>query len=96
MSSIQIIEERREPLPVQNEDKVLPFYRWEKRAILGYRGRRFLVFMDNLTSATYIEEITTGDLKYIEDELLHQELSLFAQTKGFLDMMLPLQKGNYL
>ena len=93
MQSIQIIEEIREPLNISNEDQTLTYYRWEKRAILGYRGRRFLVFVDNLTVNTYIEEITSGNLEYIEDDSLHQELSMFANSKGFLTMLLPLQKG---
>ena len=95
MQTFQIIDERRKPMPMANDDPSLNFYRWEQRAILGQGMRQFLVFVDNLGSPfpnNYIEEITTGDLKRIEEDSLHAELSAFAQDKGFLNIIRPIAK----
>lgn len=92
MQSFQIIDEKRIPLEIFNKDKTLSFYRWEQRAIIGKSLRRFIVFVDALTNQNYIEEITTGDIKYIEDDSLHNDLSEFVMNKGFLTLMLPILK----
>ena len=95
MQDFQIIDEKREPLNVWNETN-LPYYRWEKRAILGWNFRTFLVFVDNYGNGTgpknYIEEITAGSLQCIKDNSLWKALSNFAHQHELLNILTPLSK----
>jgi hypothetical protein len=72
---------------------LLPYYRWEHRVTIGYNGRRYMVFLDNLNNTAYVEDCT-HDLKKIEDESLWQALIRFATTNGYLDMMVPMTKNK--
>ena len=43
-----------------------------------------MVFLDNRTGTTYVEEVTGGSLKAVEEDELWQELVQFSQDKGFM------------
>lgn len=92
MSRFQILNERRFPLTVDGEDKLLPYYRFDHRATLGWGTREFMVFCDNLTNKLYIEEITGGHLVVINDDSLFEAIHRYATQQGFCDMMAPLPK----
>jgi hypothetical protein len=101
MSEFYIVNEKRFPLPVEtpvsdaeacNLD-LLPYYRWEHRATIGRRGRRYMVFLDNLKQTAYIEDTTNG-LEKIEDENLWKSIFYFATEKGFLMVIPPLMKPS--
>jgi hypothetical protein len=100
MSRIQIIDEKKYPLTMHQEDG-LPYYRWEHRATLAMMGRRYMVFVDNgvrgngimmIPPCAYIEEIGASDLKKIEDGSLFLALQNFAEEKGFLEIQFPINK----
>lgn len=93
MQEFQILDERRFCLQLSKQiNKDSSVWRFEHRATIGYRGRTFLVLVDNLTTSIYIEEITTGHLEKIEDDSLHTALSVFAEEKGFCRILPPLLK----
>ncbi len=93
MSGFYIINEKRFPLQVENFSNVdmLPYYRWDHRVTLGYNGRRFIVFIDNLKQEIYIEEYTTK-LEKISDDSLWKGLFEYATQKGFLMILSPMLK----
>lgn len=100
MPRIQILDERRYPLPKLNKDK-LPYFRWEHRATLGRGLRTYLVFVDNgiykeetwfKMPEAYIEDITTGNLEAIKDEELFNEIHSFAENLKLMTIQLPLAK----
>lgn len=95
MSEFRLINEKRFPLDVHSsEDNVdlLPYYRWEHRVTLGYRGKRFMVFLDNLESKAYIEDITNGKLEIIEDDNLWEAVFNYATTEKYLNILKPMMK----
>jgi hypothetical protein len=100
MSRIQILDEKKYPLPMMNKDN-LPYYRWEHRVTLSYKGKRYMAFIDNgirerdkiiTFPKAYIEEITTGNLEYIKDEDLVFELHRFLEALNFLEIQMPIRK----
>ena len=91
MSCFTIVDERRYPLKI-NQDNMIDFYRWEHRVTLGYRGRRLMVFLDNLVSTIYVEEVTAGGLEYIKDDKLVESVKRYAKANGFLNLMPPMMK----
>jgi hypothetical protein len=54
-----------------------------------------MVFVDDMEHKLYIEEITTGDLKTIDDDTEFDDLFKFCENKGLLQRW---QRGhtNYL
>jgi len=101
MSEYQLLDEKRYPLKVReviDNANLLSYYRWEHRVTIGYNGRRFMVFIDNLGTGKgpilYIEEITSGSSEKIKDESLFQSLIKFATEKGFLGVFPPLWKHS--
>jgi len=102
MSEFYLVNEKRFPLPVRapsskedgvlsvNED-LLPYYRWEHRVTVGYNGRRYMAFLDNLKETIYVEDCTE-DLKTIDDDNLWHAVVHFAQEHGYLNMMPPIMK----
>lgn len=100
----QIIDEKRYPLDVQssivqrNKVTSLPYHRWEHRVTIGYNGKLFMVFIDNgdisnyIWPKIYIEKIIASGFEFIEDESLFESLLNFAQLKGFVNMLPPMQK----
>lgn len=95
MSDFKIANEKRFPLVVTNStDNVdlLDYYRWEHRVTISYGFKKFMVFLDNLTSSLYIEEITTGNLETINDDSLWSSLFKWATDKGFINILPPLPK----
>ncbi|MHA2069835.1 MAG: hypothetical protein ACXABY_36180 [Candidatus Thorarchaeota archaeon] len=97
MQDFQIISEKRYPLKVFNvSDNVdlLPYHRWEHRVTLGRRGRRYMVFLDNLKQSVYIEEITDGRVERIDDESLWKDVFRHATEKGYLNMLPPIYKPH--
>ena len=98
MKDFQVIDERRYPLKVETHNTdMLPYYRWEHRVTLGkyMQGsfRTFMVFIDNITTKLYIEEINTGNtLQVIEDDELFEALSVFADEGGYVKILAPLLK----
>jgi len=95
MSEYKIINERRFPLKVHSindNNDLLEYHRWEHRVTIGRRGKRYMVFLDNLENTIYIEEITSGSLEQIDDDPLLESLSRFAASKGFLAILPPLPK----
>lgn len=101
MSKIKIIDERKYPLPNVNKDQ-LSYYRWEHRATLSINNRKFIVFLDNgikiepisVPGKAYIEEITDGSMKVIQEDELFKLLHEFSTKKGFLDFQMPIKKGK--
>lgn len=73
---------------------LLPFWRWEHRVTIGYRAREFMVFLDQMAQALYIEEISGGHLERVEDESLFESLLTFAREKGFCEMAMPIMKPS--
>lgn len=95
MSEFQLINEKRFPLKVRDSSDnvdLLPYYRWEHRVTLGYRGRRFMVFLDNLNSAAFVEEITSGSLEKIADDKMWGAVFKEATSRGYLNIFPPLSK----
>lgn len=102
MPAIKILDEKRYPLPRKNNPAdMLPYYRWEHRATLGRSGRTFLVFLDNGISINnqwlsmpemYIEEITSGHMKVIDDDQLFKEIHEYAERIGLLMITYPMAK----
>ena len=70
---------------------ILPYYRWEHRVTIGYRGRRLIAFVDQLKSKVFIEEITDGKLVTIPDDLF-EAVFRWIEPKGFLGVFAPLMK----
>jgi hypothetical protein len=94
-----IIDTKRYPLKIDNEDENLAFYRYEHRATLGWGVREYMVFVDHVGKrvglgftgpTSHIEEITGGHLERIEDDSLAQALQDFAMEKGFLNIGPPI------
>ena len=101
MPRIQLLDERKYPLPQMKQDDGLPYYRWEHRATLGRGLKVFLAFVDNSIykedtwikmPEAYIEEITTGRLEKIEDDQLFHEIHKYTEEMGLLVIQLPLAK----
>lgn len=93
MQDFQILDEKRYPLNIKDVKKdLLPYWRYEHRVTLGRNFKEFMVFVDNLQSKVFIEEITGGNLSVVEEENLWHELHRFAQEKGFCSIMMPLMK----
>lgn len=99
----QILEEEKAPLKTMatKEDAFLDYYRWERRATLGWNTREFMVFLDNgiikdgvvlQPGQVYVEEITGGHLSKIEDDSLWKALVYFAQSNGFTELQAPIMK----
>ena len=97
MPKFLIIDERKYPLEMggkySNKDMV-PFYRWEHRATVSTKGRRFIVFIDQLQGEAFIEEVTTGDLKKIGDDDLWEEIKVWASAMGFFRTLPPVFKPD--
>jgi len=96
MSGFYLINEKRFPLKVDKNYNVdlLPYYRWEHRVTIGYNGKRFMAFIDQLKQALYIEELTTK-LEKIGDEELWTALFRWATEKGYLMVLPPLFKPQH-
>jgi hypothetical protein len=94
MHEFKIIDEKRYPLNIVKMDTtdVLDYYRWEHRVTVGYRGRRFIVMIDNLKHEVYVEEIAV-QLHVIEDRL-RQAIIHWANANGFLNVLIPLYKAD--
>lgn len=99
MPRFYLVNEKRFPLPVQAPTSIsssvnldlLPYYRWEHRVTLGYNGKRYVVFLDNLKNTAYVE---TDSFKKIEDEELWTALIQYATLNGYLDILPPLVKDK--
>lgn len=48
--------------------------------------REYMCFLDGVTQKCYIEEITGGSLKFIEDDNLAFDLAKFCDDKKITDM----------
>lgn len=105
MQEFQIIDEKRYPLSTFDKlsKDYLTYWRFEHRATIGYRGRRFIVLLDNgehydnnfvVQPKLYIEEITSGNLERIEDDELADALGRFAVDQGFCNILIPLIKDK--
>ena len=101
MPRIQLLDERKYPLPNMKQNDGLPYYRWEHRATLGRGLRVFMAFLDNgiykndkwkKMPEAFIEEITHGKLELIEEEELFNELHNYAQEIGLLQIQFPIAK----
>jgi len=95
MSRFYLVNEKRFPLQVEQGTNVdlLPYYRWEHRVTIGYNGKRYMVFLDNLKQNIYIEDITLG-IEKIKDDSLWEAVFEFATQKGYLMMFPPLIKDS--
>lgn len=101
MQEFQIIDERKYPLPGLINKNSLPYYRWEHRATISYRGRKFIAIVDNgikvnnkvyKLPTSYVEDITSGIMEQIKDNNLWVALTKFLTVKGFFEIQLPIQK----
>ena len=93
MPEFTIIDERRHPLEVNQYSNIdtLPYYRFEHRVTVGYRGRRLMAFIDQLRGKVYIEEITGGNIKTIEDELF-EAIYIWVEANGYWGVWPPMMK----
>lgn len=90
--AFQILDCKKYPLHVKKptkEDDLLLYYRFEHRATIGWNTREFMVFVDHLRMATYIEEIVGGHLEKIKDESLHAALTEYSFSRGFMEATPP-------
>ena len=101
MPRIQILDERKYPMPNLKQDDGLPYWRWEHRATLGRAGRTFIAFVDNgiyknemwlKMPKAFIEEISTGNMTTIDNDELFKEIHGFAENLGLLQIQYPLAK----
>jgi hypothetical protein len=107
MSQFQILNERRFPLKTIDSEKsftlnnwngknsykdMLPYWRWEHRVTLGWGTREFMVFVDQLKQAIYIEEVIGGHLDSVKDDSLFSAILKFIEEKGFCNILPPLTK----
>jgi hypothetical protein len=85
----QVLDRKRYPLQVTNEDPALTFYQYEHRATIGWGTREFIVMVDNVGEGkgpiSYIEEVVGGHTERIKDEELATALEMFVRDRGFLD-----------
>lgn len=104
MPEFKIVDNKRYPLKIQVKKDNLNYYRFEHRATIHFGARIFFVIADNGIiygnnilegPQVFIEEITDGSLKAIEDDKLHEALSKFAQDKNLCLMLPPLFKDTY-
>ena len=100
MPEFTIIDEKRFPLDIKRFKSVrgelveadqLPYFRFEHRVTIGYRGRRLMAFIDQLKGKVFIEEITDGNLTMIEDALFVAAF-MFIEPQGFLGVFAPIFK----
>ncbi len=87
--SFQILDKKRYPLKVREEKLILPYYRWEHRATIGWNTREFLVFADHVKGECFIEEVVGGHLEDIKDDSLHSALTNFCYEHSFLEVSVP-------
>ena len=95
MARFQLLDEKRYPLYIQSADKkpdLLPYYRWEHRATIGFNGKTYMAFIDNLMGVAYIEEVTNGDMKVIKDESVMKEISEYVKAMNLVDLLTPMFK----
>lgn len=78
-----------------NYRDLLPYWRWEHRATLGWNTREFMVFVDQIRQSIHIEEISGGHLEPIADDSLFDALLRFAKTNGFCDIFPPIIKPGF-
>jgi hypothetical protein len=71
---------------------MLPFYRWEHRATIGYGTREFIVIVDALKATGYMEEVVGGHLEVIKDDELYDSLYEFAQMYELFKVIQPILK----
>ena len=96
MPTFQVLDERKYPLKVNTMEKdIMPFYRWEHRVTLGWGAREFMLFVDNLMSGLYIEEIIGGHLEQVTDDMLWQALMRYAKENHYLEMQMPITKPEH-
>ena len=94
MSQFQILDSKRYPLKVTDESgKLLPYYRWEHRATLGWNTREFMIFADHLFHTMSIEEIVGGHLEKINDDPLFEALKTFSYKHDFMEVAPPLLRN---
>lgn len=62
---------------------------WIHLATIIHNTREFICFADCFTSQIYIEETTMGNLMYIEDDSLVEEIANFLREVGILDVAKP-------
>lgn len=100
----QILDSKRYPLHVKNENILLPYWRYEHRATLGWNTKEFIVFIDHgvqsgdsilVEGKAYIEQVIGGHLETIEDDSLHDSLTMFAMDQGFLEVSVPMPRSLY-
>lgn len=93
MQEFQILDEKRYPLKIKEIQKdFLPYWRFEHRVTVGRNFKQFMVFVDNLDSKIYVEDITGGNLNLVEDEQTWHAVYNFVKEKGFCNMMMPIMK----
>lgn len=93
MFGFYLVNERRFPLKaLASENDLLPYHRWEHRVTVGYGSKRFQVLLDNLQNTIYIEEITDGSRRKIDNDKLFEEITTWAHGQGFLNMLQPICK----
>lgn len=93
----------RYPINPRIGNDALPYWRFEHRATVEYQARIFMIFVDNgvtfnnattVTPKLYVEEITDGDMKVVEEDELHEELADFAVDNGFATILFPMPKDR--
>ena len=90
--AFQVLDGKKYPLHVKTpnkEERLLNYYRFEHRATIGWNTREFMVFVDHLQMATYIEEIVGGHLEKVNDDSLHSALTEYAFARGYMEATPP-------
>lgn len=67
-----------------------PISRWERRATIEHNKREYMFFVDVFTEECWIEEITGGQIRKIDDYALWQEIANKLKEAGILAPQPPL------
>lgn len=80
MQDFRIVNSKRFPLNMYAEDP-LAFYRFEHRATIEWGQREFMLLIDCHPEEmkAYLEEITHGDMKIINDDKLYEAIMAFVR-----------------
>jgi hypothetical protein len=74
------------------EPDMLPYYRWEHRATIGYGTREFLAIIDVLKATGYLEEVIGGHLEVIKDDKLYESIYNFCKENELFALAHPILK----
>lgn len=98
MGKFVLVDSKRYPIVHGEGGMLLPYWKWEHRGTVVYQNNQgkesyFLVIMDAENNVAYIEELEPeGQLKEIESDQLHKDISKFAAIHNLLELKPPIPK----